>query len=154
LCTMGRICHQKGFDILMDLFAGVRAQRKDIHLYLLGDGPDRAALENQIKTLGLEDAVTLLGNQPNPFPYLDQMDGFVLTSRYEGQGLVLWEARTLGLELFMAEHLAKYNPGLTGTKDIAAALIAARRKEKVRDDLRDYNDAITESLNRVLELDV
>jgi len=153
LCTMGRICHQKGFDILMDIFARVRAERKDIHLYLLGDGPDRPALERQIASLGLEKAVTLLGNQPNPFPYLDKMDGFVLTSRYEGQGLVLWEAKTLGLELFMAEHLAKYNPGLTGTADMEAALIAARRREKLRDDLREYNEAITKSLNRVLELE-
>jgi glycosyltransferase involved in cell wall biosynthesis len=97
--------------------------------------------------------VTLLGNQRNPFNYLQQMDGFVLTSRYEGQGIVILEAKALGLELFLAENLEKYNPGLPVTADIPAALAGARRREKVRDDLRDYNAAIGQSLSRVLELD-
>ena len=149
---MGRICHQKGFDILMRHMAKVHALRPDIHLYLLGDGPDREKLIAQINSLGLKDTVTLLGNQPNPFPYVDQMDGFVLTSRYEGQGLVIWEAKTLGLELFITDNLEKYNPGIQGYRDIAGALVKARKKEKVRDDLRAYNAAIAESLREVLEL--
>lgn len=150
LCTMGRISHQKGFDILMDFMAEVVKQRDDIRLYLLGDGPDRGKLEKQIERLGLGDKVTLFGNQQNPFPYLKQMDGFVLTSRYEGQGIVIWEAKTLGLELFISENLVKYNPGISGTPDIVSALVNARRREKVPDDLADYNRAIGESLENVL----
>lgn len=153
LCSMGRLCHQKGFDILIDIFAKVREARPDMRLYILGEGPDRQKLEKQIAALHLEDSVTLMGNKPNPFPYLDQMDGFVLTSRYEGQGLVLWEAKTLGITLFMAKHLEKYNPGLTGVDDVAAALRDARRREKRYDDLHDYNAAVTASLKKVLELD-
>lgn len=152
LCTMGRICHQKGFDILMNYMVKVHAARPDIHLYLLGDGPDREKLKDQIARLDLGDTVTLLGNQPNPFPYVDQMDGFVLTSRYEGQGLVIWEAKTLGLELFITDNLEKYNPGISGYRDVTAALIGAKRKEKVRDDLREYNEAIRRSLDELLEL--
>ena len=150
LCTMGRIGHQKGFDILMDFMAEVVKRRRDIHLYLLGDGPDRGKIEKQIARLGLGDKVTLLGNQSNPFPYLQQMDGFVLTSRYEGQGIVIWEAKTLGLELFIAENLVKYNPGITGTPDIVEALVNAQRREKTPDDLSEYNKAIGESLEKVL----
>ena len=151
LCTMGRICHQKGFDILMTYMARVREARPDMHLYLLGDGPDREKLTAQIESLGLTDAVTLLGNQSNPFPYVDQMDGFVLTSRYEGQGLVIWEAKTLGLEIFITDNLEKYNPGIPGCRDIVSALIAAERKEKVYDDLSEYNAAIEARLREVLE---
>ena len=150
LCTMGRICHQKGFDILMEYLAKVVPQRPDMHLYLLGDGPDREKLTAQIDALGLSGAVTLLGTQPNPFPYVDQMDGFVLTSRYEGQGLVIWEAKTLGLELFITDNLEKYNPGIRGYNDIPAALLTARRREKRRDDLHEYNEAIRRSLNELL----
>ena len=152
LCTMGRICHQKGFDILMEYMEKVHAARPDIHLYLLGDGPDRQKLEAQIASLGLQDTVTLLGNQPNPFPYVDQMDGFTLTSRYEGQGLVIWEAKSLGLELFITDNLEKYNPGIAGYRDVTAALIGAQRRPKVRDDLREYNEAIRRSLDELLEL--
>ena len=152
LCTVGRICRQKGFDILMDIFAEVRARRQDIHLYLIGDGPDRPKLEKQIRRLGLASAVTLLGNQPNPFPYMDRMDGFALTSRYEGQGLVIWEAKTLGLELFLSENLEKYNPGIAGRHNLVDALCHARRREKQTDDLGEYNRAITASLDAVLGL--
>lgn len=152
LCTMGRICHQKGFDILMNHMARVHEARPDIHLYLLGDGPDRPALETQIKRLGLEQTVTLLGNQPNPFPYVNMMDGFVLTSRYEGQGLVIWEAKALGLEIFITDNLEKYNPGIKGYRDISAALTLARRREKHPDDLHEYNASIAAGLAEVLEL--
>jgi len=152
LCTMGRICHQKGFDILMNHMVKVHTARPDIHLYLLGDGPDRDKLTAQIAALNLQDTVTLLGNQANPFPYVDQMDGFVLTSRYEGQGLVIWEAKTLGLEIFITDNLEKYNPGISGYRNIVSALCAAQRKEKVYDDLHRYNADIAESLREVLEL--
>ena len=152
LCTMGRICHQKGFDILVDHMAKVHEARPDIHLYLLGDGPDREALEKQIAALGLQDTITLLGNQTNPFNYLKKMDGFVLTSRYEGQGLVIWEAKTLGLEIFITDNLEKYNPGISGYRDIVAALVSAERKEKIPDDLAKYNADIAESLNVLLEM--
>ena len=152
LCTMGRICHQKGFDILMGYIAEVKKSRPDLRLYLLGDGPDREKLTAQIAELGLQDTVTLLGNQPNPFPYVDKMDGFVLTSRYEGQGLVIWEAKTLGLELFITDTLEKYNPGIRGYRDIVSALAGAQRREKVRDDLREYNEDIAASLKELLEV--
>ena len=152
LCTMGRLCHQKGYDILLDYMAQVHKVRPDIHLYMIGDGPDREKLTEQCHRLGLQETVTMLGNQQNPFPYLDKMDGFVLTSRYEGQGIVIWEAKTLGLELFISKNLEQYNPGISGYSDIPAALCAARRHEKVRDDLHEYNENITRSLNKVLSL--
>lgn len=153
LCSVGRLCHQKGYDMLLDMLAEVKKNRSDLHFYLIGDGPDREKLEKQIADLGMTDMVTLLGNQPNPFNFLEQMDGFALTSRYEGQGIVILEAKAIGLELFLSENLEKYNPGIPATADIVAALSAAQRREKVRDDLREYNEAIGKSLNRVLELD-
>ena len=153
LCSVGRICHQKGYDILMRDLAEVKRRRQDFHFYLIGDGPDRAALEKQIASLGLSGEVTLLGNQPNPFPYMDQMDGFVLTSRYEGQGMVIWEAKALGLPLYISKNLEIYNPGIVGCSDIPAALAAAEKPaEKCYDPLTAYNAAISEQVRTILEL--
>ena len=150
LCSMGRLCHQKGFDILLDLFADLVAVRPDMHLTLIGDGEERQALTEQIRRLNLAGRVTMTGNLPNPFPLLAQMDGFALTSRYEGQGIVLWEAKALGLELFMAKHLEQYNPGLTGCEDLETALRGAQKKEKRRDDLAAYNREVRKRLEQVL----
>lgn len=153
LCSVGRICHQKAYDLLMTYLAQVKKARSDFHFYLIGDGPDRPALEQQIRDLGLTEHVTLLGNQPNPFPYMDQMDGFVLTSRYEGQGMVIWEAKSLGLPLYISKNLEAYNPGITGYEDIPAALLAAQKPQsKPYDNLSGYNTAISESLWTLLDL--
>ena len=147
LCSMGSLVHQKGFDLLLADFARVCQVRTDMHLYLIGDGPERGALEAQIAELHLEEHVTLLGSLANPFPALRQMDGFALTSRYEGQGIVLWEAKALGLELFMAKRLEQYNPGLRGHEDIVPPLCAAEEREKTYDDLSAYNRAAAAALD-------
>ena len=152
LCSMGRLCHQKGFDILLGLFAEAVRQRPELRLYILGDGPDKEKLLAQIRRLALEGKVTLLGNQENPFPYLKQMDAFTLTSRYEGQGLVIWEAKAVGLPLLIAKNLEPYNPGIAGTEDLPAAFVAAQRAPHTPDDLADYNAAISQSLREVLEV--
>jgi len=153
LCSVGRLCHQKGYDLLMGYLAEVKKSRTDFHFYLIGDGPDRAALAGQIRALGLEGFVTLLGNQANPYCYMDLMDGFVLTSRYEGQGMVIWEAKALGLPLYISKNLEPYNPGVTGCEDIVQALLAAEKPaEKIRDDLSGYNSEITRRASMVLGL--
>ena len=153
LCSVGRLCHQKGYDLLMGYLAQVKKTRPAFHFYLIGDGPDRSALEDLVRTLDLGNHVTFLGNQPNPFPYMNKMDGFVLTSRYEGQGMVIWEAKALGLPLYISKNLEAYNPGITGYEDIPAALLAAEKPgERQFDPLTEYNAAITRGLERILEL--
>ena len=154
LCSVGRICHQKGYDLLISCLAEVRKRRSDFHFYLIGDGPDRAALERQITASGLTGFVTLLGNQKNPFCYMDKTDGFVLMSRYEGQGMVIREAQALGLPLYISKNLEAYNPGITGCDDMATALLGAEKPaEKHYDDLSAYNADISRALKRVLTLD-
>ena len=59
LCSMGRLCHQKGFDILLNYLAEVKKTRPEMHLYILGEGPDRDALTNQAQQLGISDSFTL-----------------------------------------------------------------------------------------------
>jgi len=152
LCSVGRLCHQKGYDILLDQFAQVVKQRQDIHLYLIGDGPDKDKLVEQAQSLGISEYITFAGNQQNPFAIMDKMDGFVLTSRYEGQGMVILEAKTLGLQIFISKNLEKYNPGIDGTDDIVEALSKAKPVEKHQDMLTEYNQRIKEDLTKVFEV--
>ena len=149
LVALGRLCHQKGYDLMLDIFAEASRQRDDLRLYIIGDGPDRAALEEQRERLGLRDKVHFLGNQPNPFRYMARMDAFLSTSRYEGQPLNIMEAMAVGLPLYCSKNLEKYTEGLQGIEDLAAALAAARKTEKCPDDLAAYNGEI---LNRIAKL--
>ena len=147
--ALGRLCHQKGYDIMLDTFAAAQKLRPELRLYIIGDGPDRPALEEQRERLGLTEKVHFLGNQPNPYQYMARMDAFLSTSRYEGQPLNIMEAMAVGLPLYCAKNLEKYTEGLQGIEDLAPAMAAAQKTEKHPDDLAAYNGEI---LNRIAKL--
>ena len=149
--ALGRLCHQKGYDIMLDTFADALKRRPELRLYIIGDGPDRAALEQQRDRLGLKDKAHFLGNQPNPFQYMARMDAFLSTSRYEGQGMNIMEAMVLGLPVYCPRHLEQYIDGLQGCDDLVSALAAAQKQEKRPDDLREYNGRILEAFSKLTE---
>jgi glycosyltransferase involved in cell wall biosynthesis len=88
---------QKDHKTLLRAFAQVRAQRlSSADLVLIGEGRDEAALEQLAVELGIRTSVHFLGFCSNPFPYIRQAEMLVLSSRYEGFGMVLGEAMALG----------------------------------------------------------
>jgi GalNAc-alpha-(1->4)-GalNAc-alpha-(1->3)-diNAcBac-PP-undecaprenol alpha-1,4-N-acetyl-D-galactosaminyltransferase len=95
--AMGRLVPQKGFDLLLQSFSHIHARFPDWGVVILGEGPDRAALESQRDAVGLHDKIALPGRVMNPFPVLASGDIFAFSSRYEGQGLALAEAMACGL---------------------------------------------------------
>lgn len=157
LCSVGRLGFEKGYDILLKHFAEVvEAMKKKIHLYLIGDGDERENLKKQAKDLGIANNVTFLGNKANPFKYVNLMDGFALESRYEGQGIVIWEAKALGLDIFISKNLERYNEGIRGCEDITQGIIEAAyrgKPNKVREPLAAYNEQIRRSIKELFTVD-
>lgn len=98
LVAAGRFRPQKGFPCLLRAFAEVRRTRP-VRLLLLGDGPDRDALEALVRELGLESDVSLPGFVANPYPYIARATAFVLSSGWEGLPGVLIEALYCGVPL-------------------------------------------------------
>ena len=84
---VGRLCRQKGQDLLLRAWPRVTAAVPDARLVLVGDGPDRARL-----AAGAPPAVLLAGRADDPRPWYAAADVVVLPSRWEGQALVLLEA--------------------------------------------------------------
>ena len=148
---VGRFTHQKGIDILLDYFARAVDKRPDIHLYILGSGPEELKITQQIQSQSLNDYVTIIPAVDNPYPYMAQMDALLLTSRHEGQGMVLWEAKALGLDLIFEKHLEKYNDMLTGTEDIVDAIVNQRKHVKNYDSLDYYNIKIKNSIYQLFD---
>lgn len=91
ILAVGRLTEQKGFDLLLDAFHRSGLARAGWHLAILGQGPDRSALERQAAQLGLIDAVTFPGFV-GVGQWLARADFFVLSSRYEGFPNALMEA--------------------------------------------------------------
>lgn len=96
LAAVGRLTNQKGFDRLIEACAFLKRDGCKFHLRILGEGPERAKLEELIRQKQLEDNVELLGFQENPYPYIKAADVVVCSSRYEGLSTVVTESLILG----------------------------------------------------------
>ena len=89
----GRLTVQKGFDRLLDMMAGLAPETR---LTILGDGPDRAALEARAAGLGLGARVSFAGFDWSPWARYAGADAFLLPSRWEGMPNAALEALAVG----------------------------------------------------------
>ncbi len=98
---VGRLAPEKGLDILIEAWLKVRARFPTAQLILVGEGPERAAIENQTRAIGLTighgQAVSIPGSVIDSTDTLRQADLFILPSREEGMSIALLEAMALGL---------------------------------------------------------
>lgn len=95
---------QKDHRTLLRAYAKARGLQRAVgDLLLIGEGPDRGLLEALACELGIGASVRFLGFCANPFPYVRAADMLVLSSRYEGFGMVLGEAMALGTPVVSAD---------------------------------------------------
>lgn len=95
LLACGRLVSEKGFATLIRAFARVR-EKRNARLLILGEGPQRRALEALINELHLRGSVQLAGHVQNPYRFMSRAAAFVLSSRWEGMPGVLIEAMACG----------------------------------------------------------
>ncbi|MGF6771229.1 glycosyltransferase involved in cell wall biosynthesis [Paraburkholderia sp. GAS199] len=96
IVTVAGMYERKGIRDLLHAFAQLRERVPAAVLYLVGEGPDRAAMEALAAELGVTQQVRFEGFVADPRAYLAQADVFVLASHNEPAGLVLCEARETG----------------------------------------------------------
>lgn len=97
--AVGRLTHQKGFDLLLEAWKDVCAQNSDWTLTIAGEGPMEQQLRNQICKYHLEHRVELTGAQKDIGQLYAKSSVLALSSRYEGLPMVLLEAQSWGLPI-------------------------------------------------------
>ncbi|MEX9912188.1 glycosyltransferase family 4 protein [Providencia huaxiensis] len=96
LLAVGRLTHQKGFDLLLKSWKKVSLEANDWTLKIVGEGEDNKKLRDLIKGLDIKN-VELHSKTKNISSYYQEASFFVMSSRFEGFGLVLAEAQSYGL---------------------------------------------------------
>lgn len=100
--NIGRFMYQKNQAFLIDVFSAIYRNNPDARLLLIGGGPLKTQLEEQVKKLNLCNSVIFVDNCKDVYKYYSAMDIFMFPSRYEGLGVVILEAQANGLPVIMS----------------------------------------------------
>jgi glycosyltransferase involved in cell wall biosynthesis len=96
IVTVAGMYERKGIADLIGAFDVLAPAHAEAHLYLVGEGPDRARFEALARATSAAARIHFEGFRPSPRPWLRESAVFVLASRAEPGGLVLPEARDCG----------------------------------------------------------
>lgn len=97
--AVGRLTSQKGFDLLLQAWSQVAPLYPDWRLRIVGDGEDKAMLEQLRRKLSIEASTELVPKTDNIAAHYQEAAFFVMSSRFEGLPLVLIEAQAYGLPI-------------------------------------------------------
>lgn len=130
--SVARLVPQKGLDVLVAALPRLSGAAAAWPVNLVGDGPEREALQQQAKDLGVSSRLRFLGFRSDPDQFLAEAAVFVLPSRFEGMPNALLEAMAAGLAVIVTDAspgpLEVVEPGLSGLvvpSDDPAALAEA-----------------------------
>ena len=145
LGTISRLAHQKDLPTMISSFKKFKDEFPDATLSIVGAGP----LENELRVLvmafGLESEIHFLGRRHDVMNFLSTLDVFLLTSKYEGFGMVLLEAMDAGIPIVasrnsaIVEVLGVEFPGLCETgnpSDFASKALRLQNSNYKRDVLK------------------
>ena len=100
---VGKLLKSKGFDRILRIAKKLFDENFPVHVYILGDGPEKATLQKYISDNEMEKQVSLLGYQLNPYKYIAKCDLFVCASFAEGFSTAATEALIVGIPVCTVE---------------------------------------------------
>lgn len=101
--AVGRLAQQKNFSMLIKAFSKFYKDEKDYKLVIYGEGGERNKLEQLIRQLHLENAVSLPGRDKDVLNCIKDCAAFILSSNYEGMPNALIEAMCMGMPVISTD---------------------------------------------------
>lgn len=152
ILAVGRLCEQKRYDKMLLVAKELKKKKCDFELKILGDGPLKKELIEEVEKLGLKNNVKFLGSKSNVGNYLETADIYIMTSDYEGLPTVILESLTYGLSIVgysippLEEIQQKIAPEKTITlvnnaENFAKKIIECKNKKNKMLDIKKYNES-------------
>ena len=106
IVTVSRLFNlQKRIDRIIECCRRLKAEGfEGFRWHIVGDGPDSGWLREKSALEGVDDILFFEGHKDNPYPYMRHADVFVLTSRYEAQGMVVTESLITGTPVIVTDY--------------------------------------------------
>ena len=151
LMAVGTLKESKGYMRLLSILKRLRDEDYPVHLYVLGVGPLQQEMERYIRENGLQEVITLLGYQTNPYKYVSKCDLFVCASFAEGFSTAATEALIVGTPVCtvevsgMKEMLGEHNEWGVVTENSEEALYQGIK------DLLDHPDKLAYYKEKAIE---
>lgn len=148
ILTVGRLNYQKGYDMALEACKKLKESGVNFRWYVLGKGPLRKEIERYINKHQMENHFVLLGVTDNPYPYIKNCDIYVQTSRFEGFGLAIAEARMLNKPVVTTRFDAVYTQMVDGKNGMVVDLNAEAVYEGILKMINDqpFKDSIVNYL--------
>ena len=102
-CGVGKLVELKGYDRMLRIQKRLVEEGYDLHFLALGEGSQRSELEDYVRENELQEHVTFLGYQTNPYKYVEKCDLFVCASFAEGFSTAATEALIVGTPVCTVE---------------------------------------------------
>lgn len=140
--AVGRLSKEKGFDLLIDAFAGLCRRGLDLELWIAGEGQERQALEQRAEQCGYRERIFFLGFYPDAQRLFECFDAFCLPSLREGLPNVVLEAMAMEVPIVATtvgglagvlrheEHAVLVAPG--SVSELANGLIRILESDELR----------------------
>ncbi len=108
IVTVGRLVPLKGYDLAIAAAKILKSKGLTFKWHFVGGGM-LEQLESLAQAEGVDDCIVFEGEQLNPYPYMANCDIYVQTSKYEGFGLTIGEAKILGKPIVSTNFPVVYN---------------------------------------------
>ncbi len=147
----------KNINLIIDSAHKLKQENITFQVLLIGSGKDTNNYEKRIKELGLDKNIIILGTKENPYPYLKMSKALLFTSKYEGYGMVLDEARVLNIPIISTGSGASYEICNEGygvvTEEIAKEMkFFIKNNQHSKDfDYHKHNREITKKLDEIIK---
>lgn len=129
--TVARLAPEKNLALAIEAAHILKDRGVDFAWYIVGEGATENALRQKIGELGLTACVVLAGSQKNPYKYMKAADVYVQTSRSEGFGMTIAEARILGRPVVSTNFPMVHDQVKDGENGLIADMTAESVADKI-----------------------